>query len=181
VNFLPWLEYNIHFCSQPNYADLMEVISDLLKPFVDSHREFFNHWHYLLEPDVCRPNSSEIRLRFEGSPENLEQIKCELVREVGNFGHRTNLVMSDEDPVGSHEGRHGDRNRHYEGVDSEDWTVEGDWEKIVKILQIGSDSALQILKLARELVENNSLQRYRRTVDHPYFIHLPANQLIFEP
>jgi len=103
------------------------------------------------------------------------------MKELGNFSLRTSLVMSAEDALGSHEGRHGNRNEHYDGADSENWTLGIDWGKIVEILQIGSDSALQILELGRTLVENKSLQRYQRTVNHLYFIHLAANQLIFEP
>jgi hypothetical protein len=146
---------------------------------VDSHRGFFNHWHYLLEPDVCRPHSCEIRLRFEGTPENLRHIKHDLITEIRNYSRRTHLVMCDDEPLGSHEGCHGNRNDSYQGAASEGFGR--DWQSIVDILQTGSDSAIQILRLGRDLVENRSLQIYQRQVNHPYFLHLPTNQLVVEP
>lgn len=157
----------------------MAVLADLVQPFVDSHRNSFSHWHYLLEPDVCRPSSCEVRLRFEGTSESLRQIRRDLITEIGNSRQRTHLIMRDDEPLGSHEGCHGNRNSSYQGATSEGFGR--DWQSIADILQIGSESAIQILRLGRGLVENRSLQTYQRQVNHPYFLHLPANQLIVEP
>jgi hypothetical protein len=176
---MAWLEYNIHLCGQPNYENIIAVLVDFLQPFVESHRGFFNHWHYLLEPDTCRASSGEIRLRFEGSQQNLGKIMQDLITEIGNYSDRTDLVMHDDEPLGSHEGCHGNRNSSYQGAASEGFGR--DWQSIVDILQIGSESAIQILRLGRGLVENRSLQIGQRQVRHPYYLHLPANQLIVEP
>jgi len=176
---LAWLEYNIHLVGQPNFNDIIAVLVDLLQPFVESRRDSFVHWHYLLEPDRCRASSCEIRLRFEGSQENLKEIKQDLITEIRNYSGRTNLVASDGEPLGSHEGCHGGRDGSYQGSASENFGR--DWQSVVNILQIGSESAIQILGLGRGLVENRSLQVYQRQVNHPYFLHLPANQLIVEP
>jgi hypothetical protein len=176
---LTWLEYNLHFSKQPTYEDTIAVLVDLLQPFVDSHRNSFSHWHYLLEPDVCRPSSCEVRLRFEGTPEALKQIKHDLITEIGNYSNSTRLVMRDYETLGSHEGCHGNRNSPYQGAASEKFGR--DWQSIVDILQIGSEAAIQILRLGRGLVENQSLQMGQRQVRHPYYLHLSANQLIVEP
>jgi hypothetical protein len=176
---LPWLEYNIHLCGQPNYENVTAALADLLQPFVDAHRSSFSHWHYLLEPDKCRANSTEIRLRFEGEKENLAQIRQDLLNEIRYYGAKTHLVMRDDVQLGSHEGCHGNRVACYQGAASEGFGR--DWQSIVEILQIGSESAIQILKLGRGLVAIRSLQLYQRQVQHPYFLHLPANQLIVEP
>ena len=118
-------------------------------------------------------------MRFEGTPENLRQIRQDLITEIGEFNQRTHLVMRDDEPLGSHEGCHGNRNSSYQGAASE--TFGRDWQSIVDILQIGSGSAIQILRLGRGLVEKRSLQMGQRQVRHPYYLHLPANQLIVEP
>ncbi len=156
----------------------MTVLVDLLQPFADSHRGSFSHWHYLLEPDVCRTQSCEIRLRFEGSEENLRRMRQDLITEIGNYSDRTHLVMRNDEQLGSHEGCHGNRNSSYQGAASESFGR--DWQSIVGILQIGSESAIQILQLGRGLVENRSLEMGQRQARHPYFLHLPANQLIVE-
>jgi hypothetical protein len=179
VKALPWLEYDVHLSRRPNYNDTIEVLTDLLRPFVESHRDSFRHWHFLLEVDSCRPSSCEVRLRFEGNPEELAEIKHDLITAVGDFSHRTGLVMCDDEALGSHEGCHGNRSASYQGAASEGFGR--DWQSIVKILQIGSESAIHILSLGRGLVESRSLQTYQRQVQHPYFLHLPANQLIIEP
>ncbi len=179
MNFLAWLEYNIHINGQFDYANIITVLADLLQPFVDSHRTFFSHWHYLLEPNVCGSSPSEVRLRFEGTPQNLGQIRQDLITETEHFSQRTQLVMRDDGQLGSHEGCHGNRNSSYQGAASENFGR--DWQSIVNILQIGSESAIQILRVGRGLVENRSLQLGQRQVRHPYFLHLPANQLIVEP
>lgn len=176
---MPWLEYNIHLREQPNYNNTPAVLVDLLQPFVGSHSNSFSHWHYLLEPNVCRSSPYEVRLRFEGTPENLRQIRQDLITEIGNFSQRTHLVMRDDEPLGSHEGCHGNRNSSYQGADSEGFGR--DWQSIVSILQIGSESAIQILQLGRGLVEYESLRMGQRQVNHPRYLHLPANQLIVEP
>lgn len=117
-------------------------------------------------------------MRFEGTPENLRQIRQALKTEIGEFNQRTHLIMHEDEPLGSHEGCHGNRNSSYQGAASEDFGR--DWQSMVDILQIGSESAIQILRLGKGLVENRSLQVYQRQVKHPYFLHLPANQLIVE-
>ena len=88
-------------------------------------------------------------------------------------------MESNGEPTGSHEGCHGDRSGSYEGAASESFGR--DWQPIVNILQIGSESAIKILELGRTLVENRSLQACQRLVIHPYYLHLPANQLFVEP
>jgi len=175
---MAWLEYNIHLCGQPDYEDIIAVLTDLIQPFVDFHRNSFSHWHYLLEPNVCGSTSCEVRLRFEGTPEDLTQIMQDLITKIGHFARRTHLVMRDDEPLGSHEGCHGNRNSSYQGAVSESFGR--DWQSIVSILQIGSESAIQILQLGRGLVENRSFHMGQRLVRHPYYLHLPANQLIVE-
>lgn len=192
---MAWLEYNIHVRQKLTIETITPILSSILadwiRSFVSTHTELFNHWHYLLEPDKCRPSIPsepfyEIRLRFEGDIEKLKQIKSHLVAELKQ---RTSLVMTEDEPLGSHEGRHGDRDRCYEGAaaesDAEGWTVGRDWEKIVEIWQTGSEFALKILQLGRGLEETKSTQLNSRQHfyphAHPHFLHFPANQLIVEP
>lgn len=176
---MPWLEYNVHLCQRPNYERIITVLIDLIEPFVRTHKKLFTHWHYLIEPDPCRPSFVEIRVRFEGSVRNLSRVRLELVSELRNYSDRTHLTMRDDETLGSHEGCHGNRNLSYQGAASEGFGR--DWQSIIDILQIGSDSAIRILRVGRGLAENRSLQIYQRQVNHPYFLHLPANQLLVEP
>ena len=179
MKFLAWLEYNIHLCGQPDYGNIIDVLSDLVHPFVNSHRGSFNHWHYLLEGNVSGSTSSETRLRFEGTSRNLSQIRHDLINEINRFSRNTPTIMRHNKGTGSHRGCHGHRNRTYRGAASENFGR--DWQSIADILQIGSESAIEILRLGRGLVENRSLQMGLRVVMHPYYLHLPANQLIVEP
>ena len=87
--------------------------------------------------------------------------------------------MEDKGSSGSHEGCHGKRNNKYKGAKSE--TFRNDWPIIVEIMQMGSESAIKILELGVRLKEERSLQWEQRKVIHPYYLHLPANQLIVEP
>lgn len=139
----------------------------------------FNSWHYLIEPDRCRSSFVEIRLRFEGEEKDLNQMRSELVSELNNYSDRTHLSMRDDEKSGSHEGCHGNRNNTYLGAQSENFGR--DWQSITEILQIGSESALRILRLGNGLVESRSLNVYQRQVSHPYYLHLSANQLFVEP
>lgn len=88
--------------------------------------------------------------------------------------------MVEDGSSGSHEGCHGARNKKFLGAASEEFGE--DWSTIVELLQKGSEYALEILELGRKLKENKALQTYyRERVIHPYYLHLPANQLIVEP
>lgn len=175
---MPWLEYNIHISDVLTHNNILSILFDLIEPFVNSHRASFEHWHYLFEPDVSIPTVAEVRLRFEGTANNLATIKTDLVREVDRFRLLTNLVIADGDRIGSHEGSHGTRNQQYQG---EAGAFGNDWNAIIEILQIGSESALQILRIGRGLTTNHSLSFGQRIVNHPYYLHLPANQLLVEP
>ncbi len=175
---MPWLEYNIHINGAITHNTILSILFGLIEPFVNSHRAIFEHWHYLFEPDVDHPTAAEVRLRFEGTANNLAVIKTDLVAEIDRFKTLTNLVMADADRLGSHEGSHGTRNQQYLG---EAGAFENDWNAIIEILQIGSESALQILRLGRGLTTNHSLNFGQRIVNHPYYLHLPANQLLVEP
>lgn len=175
---MAWLEYNIHIRGESTYGNIIAVLVDLVQPFVDSHANL-DHWHYLLEPNVCGSSTCEVRLRFEGATGILTGIRCDLTTEIEAFSRRTNLVMREDEQLGSHEGLHGNRDGHYQGAASE--TFGADWPHIADILQIGSESAIKILRLGRRLVTNRSLQMGQKVVGHPYYLHLPANQLIVEP
>ena len=162
-----WLKYNI-----------LSVLFDLIEPFVNSHKAMFDHWHYLFEQNSCGSTLGEVRLRFEGTTTNLATIKTDLIAGISAFQTRTNLVMADTDTLGSHEGSHGARNQQYQG---EAGAFGNDWNAIIEILQVGSESALMILHLGRGLTSNHSLTFSQRMVNHPYYLHLPANQLLVEP
>jgi len=187
VRRLVWLEFNIHVTNvlvsmQNLYDDVTTILLDLVKPFIDEQRSRFAHWHYLHEPDVCRGRGfCELRLRFEGESANLEEIKNTLIRNLKEFSDKTSLAMSDDEPLGSHEGCHGSRNATYMGAQSEKFG--GDWPTIVEIMQKGSEFALEFFRLGRNLVENRSLQygRRDRPSEHPYYVHLPANEILVEP
>lgn len=179
-----WIEFNIHIrnriVQQQNlFYDSVAILLDLVKPLVDSQRERFSHWHYLIEPDTCRGQECyETRLRFEGSETNIGRIKGTLVTRLNNYVNQTHRVMSETEPLGSHEGCHGCRGENYLGSQSENFGR--DWNTIVEILQNGSEHSLNVFSLGRTLVENRSVQLGQWRTIHPYYIHLPANQLIVE-
>lgn len=50
-----WIEYNIHIGRfQDKGTDYFNIAKKLLiyliRPFVCKHKEYFKHWHYLLQP-----------------------------------------------------------------------------------------------------------------------------------
>jgi hypothetical protein len=157
------------------------ILLDFVEPFVNSQGDRFIHWHYLIEPDICRgQNYCEIRLRFEGERTNLNTIRHELTDGLRDYSDETNIAMREEENLGSHEGCHGRRDELYLGPGVESFGR--DWDTIIEIMQVGSESALKILRLGRKLEEERSLRLggRERTI-HPYYLHLPANQLFVEP
>ena len=183
---LGWFEFNIHV--RHAYArmsdlfdDYVQILLDFVEPFVNSQRSRFDHWHYLGEPDSCRDRPYyEIRLRFEGEEINLMQIKRDLVTRLREYTDETDIAMSEDEPLGSHEGCHGRRGERFLGLRSS--RFDRDWDIIVEIMQVGSEAALKILRLGRNLVEEQSLKwGGRKHTFHPYYLHLPANQLFVEP
>ncbi len=178
-----WLEFNLHIRNQAlSWPDFFgkgsEVLLGLVRPFVDARRTQLTHWHYLVEPDNCRgAGFFEIRLRFEGAEENINSAREALVAQL-NAGTMSQLVMRENEPLGSHEGEHGQRGARYAGPRSEDFGR--DWDTIVGILEKGSESALAILDLGRGLVGPKSVQFGAWRTSHPYFTHLAANQLLLE-
>jgi hypothetical protein len=174
---MEWLEYNIHVRSDRLwYENSIKVLRNMLGPFVKAHTGRFAHWHYLIEPDKCRQGYCEIRVRFEAEKSKLEEIRKELMQELRSFSV---VVMQHDELLGSHEGCHGERGRIYQGAASERFGR--DWPIIVRIMEVGSEAAIEILQLAEGLTEKPSLEPCSRTVQHPYFLHLPANQLMVEP
>jgi len=179
-----WLEFNIHIRNRvlvplDLFKDGTAILRDLVKPFVDGHRTLFVHWHYLLEPDICRGEGCyEVRLRFECSQKSVTTLRDELVAELGDFVTKSHLAMRENEPLGSHEGEHGRRGMTYLGAQSEEFGR--DWNTIVDIMEKGSENALAILDLGRTLVEAKSIQPGIWRTTHPYYTHLPANQLLVE-
>ena len=181
-----WLEFNVHI-RHPVFGDnvfVRHTLLDLISPFVNSQTERFRHWHYLIEPDQCRGRAPycEIRVRFEGEDANLALIRNALIQELANYSNRTQITMREDENLGSHDGHHGRRIGRgigpYRGAQSENFGR--DWSTIVEILQKGSEFALDILRLGNNLVESRSLQPGKWHLVHPYYIHLPANQLLVE-
>lgn len=196
-----WLEFNIHIREALSLEsviygngsvklfafDLLDkavpLLLDFVEPLVDSQKGRFNHWHYLIEPDKCRKMGKdyiyyEIRLRFEAEGVNLDMIKHDLLDSLREYADTKRIAMREDEDLGSHEGCHGERGKNYYG--SEDERFGGDWDTIVEIMQTGSESALKILRLGRGLKEESSLQLEPRYTVHPYYLHLPANQLFVE-
>lgn len=171
-----WLEYNIHLRSILT-NDAISVLVDFVYPFMRNHGEYVN-WHYLVEQNGCRSTQLEIRLRVEGAQEYIDAFRQDITTEIRNYSQRTNLVMSENDALGSHEGLHGNRTGHYQGAASENFGR--DWNSIVRIMQIGSENAIEIFRLARGLVERRSFDDGPRQVNHPYYLHLTFNQLLAE-
>lgn len=191
---LVWLEYNIHIRPEFRYAypkKIITILLDLIKPFVETHKDEINHWHYLIEGDKCRGKEfAEIRFRVEARQAKLKEIKKQLSREVRKFSKEKHLTIPEGEDHGSHEGENGERDKTYKGAQSEKrWGQ--DWDKIVEILQIGSESSLKILYYYPSLRSSESHKGYQiiRVIDprtriitnHPYFLHLPANQFLVEP
>jgi len=178
------MEFNIHIRNrviQPFdlFNDSVRILLELVQPFISNQRERFSHWHYLLEPDMCRGEGCyEIRLRFEGSEANIGQVSPALITDLNNYANLTHGAMSESEPLGSHEGCHGCRGDRYLGPRSENFGR--DWNAIVDLLQLGSENALQVFGLGRTLVEDKSLRLGSWRTVHPYYIHLPANQLLVE-
>jgi len=163
-----------------DFNQTRDIIIDFVNPFVSRNRHLFSQWHYLFEVDQCREKQIEIRLRFKSSTTNLREIKHNLINELDSYVNLGNLLMKDSEPLGSHEGCHGTRGGTFQGEASDNFG--GDWSTIVEILQIGSESAMQILELGRSLSTPRSLEwGGRSNVVHPYYLHLPANQLFIEP
>lgn len=179
---LSWLEYNIHILRNDAwYPDAIEILTDLVKRFVERQRaqSRFTHWHYLIESDRCREKSSEIRVRFQGNSTDLNRIRDELISELNSFSVNRSLTVRDGAGHGSHTGCHGNRNQDHTGESDK---YGQDWPLIVEILQIGSDSALEILSVGKKLMTYRSRQSgVRDPYPHEYYLHLPANQLLVEP
>ena len=175
---LPWHEYNLHIRIY-NFENVRDAILDFICPFINTNRDFFQSWNFLIEPDVCELAQGELRLRFKGTHSNLETIQNKLIIDLQEYARRTAILIEDG-PSGSHEGCHGVRHEKFLGASSEDFGE--DWPTIVELLQSGSEHSLEILELGRNLKERKALQKYyRQRVVHPYYLHLPANQLIVEP
>jgi len=171
-----WVEYNIHLRST-SMNDAISVLVDFVHPFMRNHGEYVN-WHYLVEQNSCGSTQLEIRLRVEGAKEYIDTFRRDMTVEIQNYSQRTNLVMSENDALGSHEGLHGSRTGHYQGAASENFGR--DWNSIVRIMQIGSENAIEIFRLAQGLVERRSFDDGPRQVNHPYYLHLTFNQLLTE-
>lgn len=182
-----WLEFNIHIRNRvigqlDLFNDVFPVLLFFIRPFVNNHRTQFNHWHYLVEPDTCRGRDCfEIRLRFEGGEEDMNEIDNDLSYELEAYVNQANpigrRIMSMIEPSGSHEGSHGCRGETYPG---EAQRFGGDWNNIVRILEIGSENALNIFALGAALRGDAALQPGTWRTTHPYYTHLPANQLLIE-
>jgi hypothetical protein len=134
-----------------------------------------------VEPDICRgSNYYEIRLRFECDEIDLKYVKDTFVSNLLEFTERTHITMREDEPLGSHEGEHGHRHKKYRGIESENFGE--DWPTMVEIMQRGAESALEILHLGTQLKGSKALGWDRRPSppEHPYFLHLSANQLLVE-
>ena len=91
-----------------------------MEPFVNNQRGKFIHWHYLIDPDICRgQNYCEIRLRFECESTNLNTIKHELIAGLIAYSDKTNIAMHENEDLGSHEGCYGRRRETYLGPEVE--------------------------------------------------------------
>ena len=103
---MDWLEFNIHIRSalvtvHDLFDNAVPMMLDLLEPFVNSQRGRFSHWHYLLEPDVCRGEAyCELRLRFEGEKTTLEEIKHELATMLKDYTDQTSISMREDEHLG---------------------------------------------------------------------------------
>lgn len=181
---MDWLEYNIH--THITYLELYkngvlrvaEILTDLLEPFVREYGNRLTHWHYLIEPAVCRgpitiQSPVEIRIRFEGERPNLDEIRRDLVSDLAGYCDRTHPTMREDELLGSHERRHGQRGQTYRGAEPEE-DLKEDWPSVVEILQIGSESALKILRIGKKLESAKALAWEPRLVEHWYYLHLPA-------
>jgi len=101
---LEWREYNIHIAS---FEAAKKVLVNLVRPFVQENKARFSHWHYLLQQDKCGAACGEVRIRFEGERDELEKIINDLRESLSNYANKTNDIMADGDPAGSHLGEHG--------------------------------------------------------------------------
>lgn len=182
---MPWLEYNLHLRNssmnvQLDYDQILNALLDFVSPFILRNSHLYENWHYLFELDQCRKNQIETRLRFESTSINISILKENLIEDLDSYVNSSNILMKDSETSGSHEGCHGVRGKKFLGTDSENF--EADWSAIVEILQIGSESAIKILKLGRSLTTPKSLTWGGRPgTYHPYYLHLSANQLLIEP
>ena len=175
---MPWFEYNLHI-TKFSFENVRDAILDFIGSFINKNRELCQNWNYLIEPDGCKLAEGELRFRFKGINSNLEKIRQNLIADLKEYSQRTRILIEDG-PSGSHEGCHGVRNKKFLGAASEEFGE--DWSTIVELLQKGSEYALEILELGRKLNETKALQTYyRERVIHPYYLHLPVNQLIVEP
>lgn len=179
---MDWLEFNIHIRNSTSivalFEDAVSILLDFLEPFVNSQRGKFAHWHYLLEPDTCRGQPfGEIRVRLAGTKRNLAKIKNNLTTALAGYVQKSDEAMCEDEHLGSHTGCHGRRGESYRGLQSEDFGR--DWETIVEILQVGSENALELLQLGRNLVEDRSLRwGGREHTYHPGYLSLSSKPVI---
>ena len=142
---MKWIEVNIGLHEDISFMN--KVLPESVFPLVDKHKERVKSWHFLWEgkpwPEIEKKGTT-LRLRFFGEDKYIERLRSLIDGELKSFEEK-----KPDKFFGHCFGRHGDCNIPYEGQE-EDWGPKG-WELIVKILQFGSETAMELIKNKDEI------------------------------
>ena len=150
-----WIEANIDLTNKPRKKYLLDIYDKIVANVKDK----ILSWHFLWEG---KPYPTTLRLRFHGSSEIID-------REVKPLVESKLKEMKVEYCFGKH-GKYGEQ---YEG--EEDTYGERGWYYLEKILHLGSDFAIELMK-----TKKNSDFKWSTLGYAERWIHLFLNQLSTE-
>ena len=165
---MKWIEINIGIGNHDREAKvevLLRLVDPLVTRFKEIAREAYS-WHYLWE---SVPWSSTLRLRFYGDEEAIGKIKQEFEKLWSSLrASRPDLF------VDYCYGRHGECGKEYVG-EEEEYGSEG-WELVKKMLNFGSEIALELIKKHKDMGRSEKFKKPLNVYVDRY-VHLFLNQM----
>jgi len=140
---MKWIEINVGIGKYDRNA-MLEALLRLVDPLVTKFKEVAKEdysWHYLWESN---PWSLTLRLRFYGDEEAIDEIKHGFEKLWSSLrASRPDLFVE------YCYGRHGECGEEYVGEEDE-YGSEG-WELVKKMLNFGSEIALELIKKHKDM------------------------------
>jgi len=165
---LKWVEINVGI-GRDDPETLMEVLLDLVGGLVTEFKRIMREgytWHYLWESN---PWPITLRLRFYGDDADIDRIKHGFQRLWNSLKtSKPNILMD------YCYGRHGECCKEYIGED--DIYGSKGWELVKKMLNFGSEVALELIKNIGIMRKSNEFKTLLDIYVDRY-VHLFLNQI----
>ena len=153
---MKWVEVNIGVKEDSNA--MRTVLLEFVPPLVEKTKSKVKSGHFLWQsrpwPEV-EGTGTTFRLRFYGDDNTIDQLQYEIEKNLTELGK-----SKPEYYLGYCFGKHGDCNEEYKG-EANDYGDKG-WELVTKILEFGSETALELIKNEDKLGKS---EEYEKPVD----------------